>query len=251
MTEAIIYRLNRVPEKLHVALLELLGIQTRPPSAATTDLRFRLAAPPAEPVLIPAGDDRGRNGPDGDRRVDRLPDVLGLRDPGRAAAAYAVKRGGRVKNVGVGAGTSKPEGADQFPFGIARQGRRRPLPGLRRVRSRACSCRSRSTARRPAARASIPRTRRFAGRSRARPSPTAGSRPRCSRIRRAASTTAAARYSCSFRTRTPRPPSRASESTASAAASTAQRGRDDRRRASRSRRDLRDHGRADRGARRR
>src|SRR3712207_7790033 len=42
MTEMTIYRLNRVPDKLHVALLELLGIRLDGPSAAQTSLRFRL-----------------------------------------------------------------------------------------------------------------------------------------------------------------------------------------------------------------
>ena len=46
MTEMTIYRLNRVPDKLHVALLDLLGIRLDGPSAATTSLRFRLAETP-------------------------------------------------------------------------------------------------------------------------------------------------------------------------------------------------------------
>src|SRR5262249_53706319 len=56
LTEAVIYRLTRVPEKLHVTLLTLLGIEREPPVAATTRLRFRLAAPATEPVHIPAGE---------------------------------------------------------------------------------------------------------------------------------------------------------------------------------------------------
>src|SRR5438067_556450 len=56
MTEMLIYRVNRIPDKLHVALLELLGIGLEPPSAATAELRFRLAAPPQEPIAIPAGE---------------------------------------------------------------------------------------------------------------------------------------------------------------------------------------------------
>src|SRR5436190_20684284 len=55
MTEMTIYRLNRVPDKLHVALLELLGIRLDGPSAAHADVRFRLAAPAEEPVRIPGG----------------------------------------------------------------------------------------------------------------------------------------------------------------------------------------------------
>ena len=54
MTEMTIYRLNRVPDKLHVALLDLLGIRLDGPTAARTDVRFRLASPPEEPVEPPS-----------------------------------------------------------------------------------------------------------------------------------------------------------------------------------------------------
>ena len=54
MTDMLIYRLNRVPDKLHVALLELLGVQLHGPTAARTQIRFRLAAPAEQPVEIPA-----------------------------------------------------------------------------------------------------------------------------------------------------------------------------------------------------
>src|SRR3954465_1253349 len=55
MTEMLVYRVNRVPDKLHVALLELLGLGLAPPSAATAGLRMRLAAPAREAITIPAG----------------------------------------------------------------------------------------------------------------------------------------------------------------------------------------------------
>src|SRR3954469_13164579 len=54
MTEMTIYRLNRVPEKLHLKLLELLDIRLDGPSAAKTDVRMRLAAPPADPIVMRA-----------------------------------------------------------------------------------------------------------------------------------------------------------------------------------------------------
>ena len=56
MTELTIYRLNRVPDKLHVTLMELLGIRLDGPTAAHTRLRFRLAAPADRPVDIAGGD---------------------------------------------------------------------------------------------------------------------------------------------------------------------------------------------------
>ena len=55
MTEMTIFRLNRVPDKLHVTLLELLGIQLDGPSSAATDVRFRLAAAPEEESVQIAG----------------------------------------------------------------------------------------------------------------------------------------------------------------------------------------------------
>src|SRR5438132_11591465 len=54
MTDMLIYRVNRVPDKLHVALLELLGVHLHGPTAARTQIRFRLAAPADQPVEIPA-----------------------------------------------------------------------------------------------------------------------------------------------------------------------------------------------------
>jgi predicted phage baseplate assembly protein len=54
MTEMTIYRLNRVPDKLHMALLELLGMRLNGPSTAVADLRFRVVSDAGEPVRIPA-----------------------------------------------------------------------------------------------------------------------------------------------------------------------------------------------------
>jgi predicted phage baseplate assembly protein len=54
MTDQLIYRLNQVPDKLHVALLNLLGIRREPASAARTGVRFRLIDGAELPVLIPA-----------------------------------------------------------------------------------------------------------------------------------------------------------------------------------------------------
>jgi predicted phage baseplate assembly protein len=45
MTEMLVYRLNRVPEKNHVQFMELLGIQLQPATSAQTELTFRLSAP--------------------------------------------------------------------------------------------------------------------------------------------------------------------------------------------------------------
>ncbi|MFJ9469605.1 putative baseplate assembly protein [Streptomyces caniferus] len=55
MADQIVYRLNRVPEKNHLAFLDLLGVTLFPPSAARADVTFWLSAPQAEAVVLPAG----------------------------------------------------------------------------------------------------------------------------------------------------------------------------------------------------
>ena len=45
MTEMMVYRLNRVPEKNYVKFMELLGIQLQPASSARAELTFRLSTP--------------------------------------------------------------------------------------------------------------------------------------------------------------------------------------------------------------
>jgi predicted phage baseplate assembly protein len=55
MVDQLLYRLNRVPDRLYVKLLDLIGVRRFPPTAATTDVTFRLSAPQTEPVIVPAG----------------------------------------------------------------------------------------------------------------------------------------------------------------------------------------------------
>src|SRR6476661_6489285 len=55
MTDLLLYRLNRVPDKNYIKFLDLLGIQLQPARAATADITFRLSAPQPEDVTIPRG----------------------------------------------------------------------------------------------------------------------------------------------------------------------------------------------------
>lgn len=55
MTETMLFRLNRLPEKAYVELLRLIGVQRQPPAAASTRLVFRLERPAAARVEIPRG----------------------------------------------------------------------------------------------------------------------------------------------------------------------------------------------------
>jgi predicted phage baseplate assembly protein len=117
MTEMTIYRLNRVPDKLHVALLDLLGIRLDGPSAAATSLRFRLAGPPAEPIVILGGDTEV-----GTPRTTTDESVIFQVDedftiPAARPAAYVLQRHGQVKDVQLADGEARPQGSDQLAFG--------------------------------------------------------------------------------------------------------------------------------------
>lgn len=54
LTDTMLYRLNRVPEKLYVSLLNLVGAQIRPPAAAAATLTFTRTEGNAR-ITIPAG----------------------------------------------------------------------------------------------------------------------------------------------------------------------------------------------------
>jgi uncharacterized phage protein gp47/JayE len=55
LTELMIYRLNRVPEKAYLEYLRLLGLALRPPAAASVKLEFRSDKPATAPIPIPRG----------------------------------------------------------------------------------------------------------------------------------------------------------------------------------------------------
>jgi predicted phage baseplate assembly protein len=55
MVDQLLYRLNRVPDRLYVAFLDLIGVALYPPTAADADVTFWLSAPQPESVTIPAG----------------------------------------------------------------------------------------------------------------------------------------------------------------------------------------------------
>jgi predicted phage baseplate assembly protein len=118
LTETLVYRVNRIPAKLHVALLELLGMRLRPPTVAVTDIRFRLAAPAEEEEVVISG---GETEVATQRLGPEQPVVFQTDEdftiPAARPIAYAVERDGKAKDVGVARGVASPKGPDQLPFG--------------------------------------------------------------------------------------------------------------------------------------
>ena len=55
MTDMILYRLNRVPDKNYIRFMDLLGIRLKEAVPAKTIVSFRLSAPQPTPVAIPRG----------------------------------------------------------------------------------------------------------------------------------------------------------------------------------------------------
>jgi predicted phage baseplate assembly protein len=115
MTGLAVERLGRVPDKLHVALLELLGIQLDGPAAARTEVRMRLAAPAAEPLEIRAATEIGTLRTAAAESIVFTVQQDFLIMPLRPAA-YVVERGGAPKEIGVADGVAYPAGPDQLPF---------------------------------------------------------------------------------------------------------------------------------------
>ena len=54
MTDQLLYRLNRVPDRLYVKFLELLGVRLLPPRPAVVPVTFWLSAPATAPMTIAA-----------------------------------------------------------------------------------------------------------------------------------------------------------------------------------------------------
>ena len=54
MTDELLYRLNRVPDRMYITFLDLLGVSLHAPTPARVDVTAWLSAPPEEVVVVPA-----------------------------------------------------------------------------------------------------------------------------------------------------------------------------------------------------
>ena len=70
MTDLLLYRLNRVPDRNYVHFLEMIGVRLFPPTAAHAPVTFWLSAPQDVDVFVPQGTLVAT------RRVERGEDVL-------------------------------------------------------------------------------------------------------------------------------------------------------------------------------
>ena len=190
MTDQLLYRLNRVPDRNYVKFLELIGVTLFPPTAARTQVTFWLSAPAARRRPDP-GRHAGRDRPHRDRRGDRLRDHRGPADRPVERWPSSARWSTARRTATTGRPSRRAPGSTCFKD-VPAAGRR----ALRRpVRGGAIECRPpplqlphRGRRRRPE------RTRRWPGRPGAA---RTGSRASSTRTRPAASTATATSSSTS------------------------------------------------------
>lgn len=93
----VLYRFNRVPETLHVKLLELLGIELRPARPARTLLSFTLARDDIPGVFVPRGTQVAAVGGDSDPPVFETDETLYALGARLAAVATDDGQGFRLR----------------------------------------------------------------------------------------------------------------------------------------------------------
>ncbi len=114
MSDIMIYRLNRVPERNYIKFLQLLGIELQPARPATAELTFTLARNDVDNVIVPKGTQVACQEPDeeGNQIVFETDEALVAL--GAVLAAVQVFDGFAYRNETTANATS---GQTFFPFG--------------------------------------------------------------------------------------------------------------------------------------
>jgi predicted phage baseplate assembly protein len=128
MTDLLLFRLNRVPERNYVKFLDLIGLRLEPAHPATADVAFRLTAPQAEDVVIPTGTEVGTVRTEARESITFATDRdLIIRVP-RLAHVFAGRGGTRFNDYqpalddprqGLGVFSDTPQPDDAFLLGFA------------------------------------------------------------------------------------------------------------------------------------
>ena len=96
MTEMAIFRLNQVPDVFYTHMLNLIGFQPFPATAAKTDLTFWLVGPLRQDVLVPVGTQVATTGDIGASKVFATLDNLVVSPPTLVAALTSTPAGTRT-----------------------------------------------------------------------------------------------------------------------------------------------------------
>ncbi|GAA1974920.1 baseplate J/gp47 family protein [Microbacterium pumilum] len=107
LTDTLLYRVNRIPEKAFVQFLELIGVRVMPPAAASVDLVFSLSAPATSEVIVPRGSRVATARSDADSPVFATADDARIA-VGQQTATVRAYAGEVVDGEHLGNGTGKP-----------------------------------------------------------------------------------------------------------------------------------------------
>jgi len=107
LTETLLYRVNRAPEKAYAEFLNLIGVRLEPPASASTVLTFSVAGDAAADVVVPRGTrvSTGRGGADGPVFVTGEDGVLG---GGQRVVHVVAHHGEAIAGELLGLGTGGP-----------------------------------------------------------------------------------------------------------------------------------------------
>ncbi|MFH8251396.1 putative baseplate assembly protein [Microbacterium sp. B2969] len=107
LTDTLLYRVNRIPEKAFVQFLELIGVRVMPPAAASVDVTFSLTAPATSEVVIPRGSRVATARSDADSPVFATADDARIA-VGKQSTTVRAYAGEVVEGEHLGDGTGKP-----------------------------------------------------------------------------------------------------------------------------------------------
>ena len=133
MVDELLYRLNRVPDRLYVTFLDLLGVTLHPATPAVADLTFWLSAPQEEPVAVPEGTEASTQRTEHDEAVV-FATTRELVVPPRSLAHVMTQQADgadpllRTRGAAVGRGVPLLRGAAAARRHDARRARRRRRP---------------------------------------------------------------------------------------------------------------------------
>jgi predicted phage baseplate assembly protein len=115
MTDLLLHRVNQLPVRLQLALLELLDITPQPPEPAGAGLRFLLAGPQQHPVLIPASTEVASDDAPG-RPAIVYTTAREVVLPTLTLRSVVLERTGAFTSIRVVDGVARPVGADREVF---------------------------------------------------------------------------------------------------------------------------------------
>jgi len=109
LTEVMNYRLNRVPEKVYIEFLNLLGLRLQPPTAASVELTFSRSRAAETPVEIPRGSRVAVTKPTGNENPPSFVTAQMARlEPGQTEVKVMACDAELVQAELLGYGTGKP-----------------------------------------------------------------------------------------------------------------------------------------------